>query len=141
MVKTEELTNPKSCMSRAGEHEMTFVLLARDAAAPEVIRFWVRERIRLGKNDAHDNQILEALHCANFMEQQRTDGIGLPDSAALPGTVEEIERLRNRIRLEAAAQKLATKALQECFDDNKRLVLEIKRLRGKLGTVEEERTK
>ena len=89
MVKTEELTNPKSCMSRAGEHEMTFVLLARDAAAPEVIRFWVRERIRLGKNDAHDNQILEALHCANLMEQQRTDGIGLPDRAALPGTVEE----------------------------------------------------
>ena len=76
MVKLEELSNPKSCMSRAGDHEMTFVLLARDAAAPKTIRFWVSERIRLGKNDARDNQILEALHCANFMEQQRTDRIG-----------------------------------------------------------------
>jgi hypothetical protein len=77
MIKCEELTNPASCMSRAGEHEMTFTLLARDIAAPETIRFWVRERIRLGKNSERDEQILEALHCANFMEQQRADRIGL----------------------------------------------------------------
>ena len=77
MVKLEELSNPKSCMSRAADHEMTFVLLARDAAAPAAIRAWVNERIRLGKNAADDEQILEALHCANFMEQQRADGIGL----------------------------------------------------------------
>jgi hypothetical protein len=81
MVKLEELSNPKSCMSRAGDHEMTFVLLARDAAAAETIRFWVRERIRLGKNDAHDDQILEALHCANFMDQQRTDRVGIGGSS------------------------------------------------------------
>jgi hypothetical protein len=77
MIKHEELTNPRSCMSRASKHEMTFVLLARDIAASEVIRFWVAERIRLGKNSASDQQILEALHCANFMEQQRNDRVGL----------------------------------------------------------------
>jgi hypothetical protein len=82
MIKLEELTNPQSCMSRAGDHEMTFVLLARDAAAPETIRFWVQERIRLGKNDAQDDQILEALHCAKFMEQQQRDKIGLTSGQA-----------------------------------------------------------
>lgn len=77
MVKLEELSNPKSCMSRAADHEMTFVMLARDAAAAETIRFWVRERIRLGKNAEGDEQLLEALHCADFMDQQRRDRIGL----------------------------------------------------------------
>jgi hypothetical protein len=77
VIKREELTNPTSCMSRAADQEMTFVLLARDAAAPETIRAWVRERIKLGKNGAFDDQILEAMHCADYMEQQRADKIGL----------------------------------------------------------------
>jgi hypothetical protein len=59
---------------------MTFVLLARDVAAPTAIRAWVAERIRIGKNTETDEQILEALHCANFMEQQRIDRIGLSSS-------------------------------------------------------------
>lgn len=67
MIKREELTNPKSCMSRAHDEEMTFVLLARDAAAPVAIRAWVAERLRLGKNTADDPQIAEALECARKM--------------------------------------------------------------------------
>ena len=74
MIKREELTNPKSCMSRARDDEMTFVLLARDAAAPEAIRAWVRRRIVLCKNAWDDPQIREALDCADKMEQQRADG-------------------------------------------------------------------
>lgn len=70
MIKREELSNPDSCMSRARDDEMTFVLLARDAAAPVAIRAWVRERLRLGKNVAFDDQILEALECADAMEEQ-----------------------------------------------------------------------
>jgi hypothetical protein len=77
MIKLEELSSPRSCLNKAADYEMMFVLLARDAAAPETIRFWVRERIRLGKNDAHDDQILEALHCANCMEQSFRDRIGI----------------------------------------------------------------
>jgi len=75
MIKSEELTNPKSCMNRALDYEMTFVLLGRDPAAPVAIRAWVAERIRLGKNDAYDAQIIEALHCANCMYDIRK-GIG-----------------------------------------------------------------
>ena len=71
MIKREELTNPKSCMSRAKDDEMTFVLLGRDAAAPHAIRAWVDERLRLGKNLVSDAQIVEALLCAEAMEQNR----------------------------------------------------------------------
>jgi hypothetical protein len=67
VIKREELTNPKSCMSRAADDEMTFVLLGRDKAAPVAIRAWVNERIRLGKNTATDPQIVEALACADSM--------------------------------------------------------------------------
>jgi DnaJ-class molecular chaperone len=71
MIKREELSNPNSCMSRAKDDEMTFVLLARDEAAPMTIRVWVGERVRLGKNKMDDPQIKEALRCADEMSFQR----------------------------------------------------------------------
>lgn len=71
MRKTEELTNPRSCMSRARDDEMTFVLLGRDVAAPATIRFWVEQRILAGKNDKNDPQIVEALECATAMEEDQ----------------------------------------------------------------------
>jgi len=71
MIKSQELTDPNSCMTRAKDDEMTFVLLARDACAPDTIRYWVQHRIRLGKNQVDDPQIKEALACAKTMENQR----------------------------------------------------------------------
>ena len=71
MKKVDELNNPSSCMSRAQDHELTFVLLARDATAPTTIRAWVAERIKAGKNKIDDAQIVEALKCAEAMELQR----------------------------------------------------------------------
>lgn len=73
MLKRDELKNPKSCMSRARDDEMTFVLLGRDLAAPVAIRAWVEERIRLGKNQPDDPQIAEALTCADYMERNHGD--------------------------------------------------------------------
>jgi hypothetical protein len=70
VIKREELSNPASCMSRARDDEMTFVLLARDPAAPYAILAWIKERIRLGKNKAGDAQLLEASQCAVEMAQQ-----------------------------------------------------------------------
>lgn len=49
--------------------EMLFVLLERDVAAPNTIRYWVSERIRLGKNKGNDEQIKEAVSCANLMDR------------------------------------------------------------------------
>lgn len=63
-------------MSRAAENEMTFVLLARDVCAPDVIRYWCQQRINEAKNNPEDAQILEALACAEEMERQRSAGKG-----------------------------------------------------------------
>lgn len=71
MRKRDELTSPKSCLNKAKDDELIFVLLARDVAAPSVIRKWVVERMRLGKNHASDPQIVEALASADAMERER----------------------------------------------------------------------
>ena len=71
MRKREELANEDSCLNRAADNEMLFVLLARDVAAPTAIRAWCTERIRLGKNQWDDAQIAEALRCADAMDMER----------------------------------------------------------------------
>lgn len=71
MRKADELTDPKSCLSRARSDEWTFVLLGRDDASPTTIRFWAGERVRLGKNTWSDEQIIQALECAYRMEEER----------------------------------------------------------------------
>ncbi len=71
MIKREELTNPSSCMSRAKDEEMTFVLLERDDAAPSTIRYWISRRISLGKNNPSDPQIIDAEQCAREMEMRK----------------------------------------------------------------------
>lgn len=70
MRKSAELTDTRSCMSRAKPDEMVFVLLGRDQASPQTIRYWCAERIRLGKNKLEDPQIQEALNCAETMEKE-----------------------------------------------------------------------
>lgn len=73
MIKREELTNPNSCMSRAKDDEMTFVLLGRDKAASATVLFWITERIRLGKNASTDPQIQEALKWADDVAASHLD--------------------------------------------------------------------
>lgn len=70
MRKRDELTNPNGCMFRARDDEMTFVLLGRDAAAPDTIRAWIKRRIELGKNQPGDPQMVEAEECARIMEAE-----------------------------------------------------------------------
>ena len=72
MRKYDELTRPHSCLNKAACDEMTFVLLGRDIAAPETIRFWANERVARGKNSWRDPQILEALECADTMERENS---------------------------------------------------------------------
>ena len=72
MLKRDEISNPESCFNRAKDHEMLFVLLARDVTAPHVVRLWTRERIRLGKNIPGDEQIAQALACALTMQDQES---------------------------------------------------------------------
>lgn len=69
MIKSMEIMNPDSCLNRARHDELIFVLLARDAAAPVAIRAWCEERVRIGKNKWGDEQIMEALACAEKMQK------------------------------------------------------------------------
>lgn len=70
MIKSEEISNPNSCLNKAHPGERLFVLLARDPAAPIAIRAWIEARIVLKKNQYNDPQILEALNCAGLMESE-----------------------------------------------------------------------
>ena len=60
MRKRDEIADPASCLNRARDDELTFVLLGRDPAAPAAVRAWVEERVRLGKNRRGDPQIVDA---------------------------------------------------------------------------------
>jgi len=74
MIKRTELTHPNSCLNRARDDEMVFVLIGRDKAAPAAIREWIKQRIKLGKNKLDDAQIQEAEHCARTMEMEAGGG-------------------------------------------------------------------
>lgn len=69
MRKDKELSDSNSCLSKARKDELIFVLLERDMATPETIRFWCEKRIELGKNTASDEQILQALELAREIER------------------------------------------------------------------------
>ena len=73
MIKRDEIEHTESCFNHARADERIFILLARDPAAPVVIRAWVTERLRLGKNRLDDAQIVEALECASLMEVERAE--------------------------------------------------------------------
>ncbi len=70
MRKKKEIKSPNSCLNKAKDDEMLFVLLGRDSAAPATISFWITERIRQGKNQHDDPQIVEAMQCARIMQEQ-----------------------------------------------------------------------
>jgi hypothetical protein len=76
MRKKDELSKKHTCMQSAHPNEMTFVLIGRDAAAPHAIREWVNKRIELGKNQPGDEQIIEALACADTMESEGRKWVG-----------------------------------------------------------------
>lgn len=70
MKKHRELADPTSCLSRAKDDEDVFVLLGRDVAAPDTIRYWVHCRIVMGKNKREDPQMQEALLLAEVIERE-----------------------------------------------------------------------
>jgi hypothetical protein len=102
MRKKDELSK-NSCMKRAHPEEMVFVLLSRDAAAPATIRAWAAERVRLGKNVETDEQIVEALACAETMEAEGRKWVGHPTHYPF-GMGEESRRLHREYNRLVEAQ-------------------------------------
>lgn len=104
MVKSEELSNPQSCMNRARENELTFVLLGRDRAAPAAIRVWCDERVRLGKNSREDAQIVEAMDWVRTVEaghgRGSIDAVDFRSPDKLRAEVEELRAELDRAQIE-----------------------------------------
>ena len=120
MRKKDELAKQHTCMAHAHSEEMVFVLLSRDAAAPVAIRAWVAERLRLGKNTESDEQIVEALTCAQTMESEGRKWVGHPEHYPF-GMGEESRRLHREYNRLARAQSAGVqnaaeicKLLDEC---------------------------
>lgn len=91
MRKFDEVHHPESCWNKAGEHERLFILLGRDAAAPATIRYWARERIRLGLNKAGDAQLANAEIAAGQMDYDlRIGGRPMPIQVQ-PLTADELK--------------------------------------------------
>lgn len=65
MKKSQELSDPNSCLNKAGDDELLFVLLARDEAAAATVEYWIDKRISLGKNEWDDPKITEARQWAD----------------------------------------------------------------------------
>lgn len=82
MIKYDELIDPNSCLNKAQANEPLFVLLGRDPAAADTIRFWINKRVELGKNQPDDAQILEALGLAMAIEGYQSRRF-----SSLPGIV------------------------------------------------------
>ncbi len=108
MRKKDELSRDDTCMRHAHPEEMVFVLLGRDAAAPVAIRAWVAERLRLGKNAETDEQIVEALACAQTMESEGRQWVGAATHYP-PGMGEESRRLHREYSVLEKAQRAGAK--------------------------------
>lgn len=79
MIKKRELTDPQSCLNRAGPDEPVFVLRANDQSAPEAVRAWITrycfDRAGGAGYDAltilQKRKVNEALTLADSMEKWR----------------------------------------------------------------------
>lgn len=60
MRKRDELSNTSSCLNKAGDDELLFVLLGRDASSIDAVNAWIESRIRRGKNKPDDPKIISA---------------------------------------------------------------------------------
>lgn len=73
-TKREVRNNPRSCWNKAHDHEPMFILLGRDVAAPNAIRFWATARIQANENQEGDAQIEGARAIAAAMERFQSNG-------------------------------------------------------------------
>ena len=103
MRAEKELNEPTSCLNKAFPQEMVFVLLGRDPAAPYAIRNWTARRIALGKNKSSDEQLKEALVCADTMEVQAEQ----PTALEMLRNTEPTESMRNLMLMRAGTDLMA----------------------------------
>ncbi len=60
MIKHQELSDPESCLNKAGYDELIFVLRSKDTAAVAAVRAWIHARVTSGQNKYSDPKIQSA---------------------------------------------------------------------------------
>lgn len=81
MLKRDEIVNPQSCLNKAADDELVFVLRARDPIAAEVVEFWATVA-----GGAHEpDKIARARHEAHEIRRWRmAHGLANPQPAVQP---------------------------------------------------------
>jgi hypothetical protein len=74
MQKRDELADPKSCLNKAGDDELIFVLREKDPAIVSTVLHWINTRIEMGANKPDDPKLAEALAFANRVAERRQKG-------------------------------------------------------------------
>jgi len=67
MVKYDELHNEDSCLNKAADDEMLFVLRAQDESAPRTILHWISKNFET----CPDDKLREAFECALKMKNSQ----------------------------------------------------------------------
>lgn len=70
MRKKDEIAIQDSCLNKADDNEWLFVLLGRDPAAADTIRYWALKRIGLGINEETDAKIVQANRLADEIDRE-----------------------------------------------------------------------
>lgn len=71
MLKRHEISDPNSCLNKAKDNQMVFVLTENDKAMEETIEFWINKRIELGLNELGDTKMVTAQNVADYVRSQR----------------------------------------------------------------------
>jgi hypothetical protein len=79
MRKCDEMMLPDSCLNKAAENELLFVLRDKDPCMAGTIRYWARMRMELGLNTSGDSKIKEAVTLAAEVERVQEER-GRPDT-------------------------------------------------------------
>lgn len=66
MIKSNEISNPRSCLSKAADDEPVFVLRSTDRSSPALIRMWAHSAEQTGCAPA---KVAEARALADAMER------------------------------------------------------------------------
>ncbi len=70
MIKRDEVRRPDSCLNRAREDEIVFVLLGRDMTTPITILKWAMERIKISKSAVDSDEIKDAVRMADTLIEE-----------------------------------------------------------------------
>ncbi len=76
MIKSQELSNPNSCLNRAAPDEPIFVLKSTDELAPHIVRVWASDYFQSkhrngGVTEKQMAKYDEAIALAKRMEEWR----------------------------------------------------------------------